>query len=72
MPIKHQINCYRTRNGLRYENTSDICDATFTALHIQAANRVRDLRDQGHKAFAERQPDGFYRVFVAEKEKALD
>lgn len=67
MPIKHQASCYRTRNGIRYENDGDICDPTFVALHIQARARVIELREQGRKAFAERQPEGFYRVFVVPK-----
>lgn len=65
MPIKHQAACYRTRNGLRYENDGDICDSSFGALHIQAAARVVELRKQGRKAFKEWHPDGFYRVFAA-------
>ena len=69
MAHKHQDLCYRTRQGIRYVNEGDICDATFCDLHIQAKNRVRDLREAGHKAFAERHPDGFYRVFVAPSQK---
>lgn len=69
MPHKHQASSYRTRNGIRYENEGDICDATFCDLHIQATNRVRDLREAGYKAFKERHPDGFYRVFVAPLQK---
>lgn len=66
MPIKHQAASYRTRKGIRFENDGDICDATFGALHIQATARVQELREQGKQAFAERHPDGFYRVFVAQ------
>lgn len=68
MAFKHQAAAYRTRKGVRYENDGDICDATFGALHIQATARVRELREQGHKAFSERHPDGFYRVFSAKAE----
>lgn len=69
MPIKHQASSYRTRNGIRFENEGDICDATFCDLHIQAKLRVQELREHGRKAFSERHPDGFYRVFVAPLEK---
>ena len=70
MPTKHQANCYRTRNGIRYENDGDICDPTTGTLQCQAMNRVKELRAEGRKAFAERHPDGFYRVFVAPKAEA--
>lgn len=65
MAFKHQTNCYRTRQGIRYENDGDICDATFGALHIQAKARANELKEEGKKVFIERQPEGFYRVFVA-------
>lgn len=67
MPFKHQENSFRTRNGIKFINDGDICDATFGALHIQAMARVTELREQGIKAFSERHPDGFYRVFKQEQ-----
>lgn len=64
MATKNQTSCYRTRQGIRYENEADICDATFGALHIQAKAMVEQLRETGRKAFSVRHPDGFYQVFA--------
>lgn len=63
MPIKHQASSYRTRNGLRFENAEDICDQSKGDLRWQASEMARGFREQGRKAFIEKQ-DGFYRVFV--------
>lgn len=65
MPFKHQAASYRTRRGKRFENDGDICDLSLGDLAGQARARVLELRAQGRNAFSERQPDGFFRVFVA-------
>lgn len=70
MPIKHQASCYRNRNGKRYENDGDICDYEFGSdLLQQAIRRVSQFRKFGKRAFYEKHPDGFYRVFVECGEK---
>lgn len=64
MPVKHQIDSYRNRQGVRFECFEDVCDASKGDLRWQAQELVRGFRDQGRKAFFEKQDD-FYRVFVA-------
>jgi hypothetical protein len=59
MPIKHQINSYRVRNGLRY---SSYCDSNLD----ETAPIVAALRRAHFHAFAVRFPsEGFSRVFRA-------
>ena len=67
MPIKHQTESYRNRNGVRYGCDGDICDTTNGDLRKQARARVQALRADDRQAFFEKQ-DGFYRVFVAEED----
>lgn len=62
MPIKHQTDSFRTRGSVRYECDGDICDTSQGDLRKQAAQRVKDIRANGSRAFFEKQ-DGFYRVF---------
>ena len=69
MPIKHQTESYRNRRGLRFECTEDLCDPSKGDLRWQAQEMVRGFRDQGRKAFFEKQ-GGFYRVFVEDTIKA--
>lgn len=64
MAFKHQTESYRNRNGVHYVCDGDILDATFGDLWVQAKARVNELRESGKRAFYERQPDGWYRVFV--------
>ena len=64
MPIKHQTDSYRNRNGVRYECDGDICDGVMSDLRNQAQVRVKELRTSGRKAFFEVQDACFYRVFV--------
>ena len=63
MTFKHQTESYRNRDGIRFECAEDVCDASLGNLRWQAREMVRGFRDQGRKAFFEKQ-DGFYRVFV--------
>ncbi len=63
MPIKQQTESFRTRSGVRFECAEDLCDTSKGDLRWQAQEAVRGFRDQGRKAFFERN-EGFYRVFV--------
>ena len=65
MPIKHQSESYRTRNGIRYVCDGDIWDSASGDLREQAIARVSELRSEGRMAFYEKHAAGdYYRVFV--------
>lgn len=61
MPIKHQTNCYRNINGVRYENYSDLIysEEENKSVIAEAKKRFPRVRviDRG----------GFKAVFVARK-----
>lgn len=65
MPIKHQADCYRVRDGLRYVNDGDVCEAPDGDLRKAAQEIAENHRACGRRAFIEKHPDGFFRVFVA-------
>lgn len=70
MPIKHQLNSYRTRKGVRFECDGDILDESHGDLRVQAKARVTTLRESGKLAFAECHDGGaYYRVFSEAKEE---
>lgn len=60
MPIKHQGNCYRNINGVRYTNHADLIysDAENSKVIAEARSQFRSVRKIKH-------PDGYYQLFVA-------
>lgn len=66
MPIKHQTESFRNRNGIRYENDGDVFGLTVEEIRINAKVRVNTLRNEGRKAFYEIHDGGAYgRVFAS-------
>lgn len=59
MPIKHQSDSFRTKNGKRF-----ICSSDFGSVE-EAIEHVAALRADGFAAFREK-GDGYIRVFVDE------
>jgi hypothetical protein len=66
MPIKHQAQSYRNRNGIRFENDGDVFGLTVEEIRTNAKDAVAELRKVGRKAFYEIQDGGAYaRIFAA-------
>jgi len=61
MPVKHQSQSYRNKNGKRFICWGDFCDADTKAA---AKAEVSKLKAGGKAAFYESHPEGYARVFV--------
>ena len=60
--FKHQANCYRNINGVRYENFSDLCESEMEKQIISEAKaQFKNVR------VMLRDKDGLKAVFVANK-----
>ena len=60
--FKHQANCYRNINGVRYENFSDLCEPEMAEqIILEAKKQYKNVR------VILRDKDGLKAVFVANK-----
>ncbi len=66
MPIKHQSDSYRNRQGERYVCWEDVLEGDIRA---GARNTVLEMRNNHFRAFAEHNDgQGYSRVFIHEKD----
>lgn len=57
MPYKHQSDCYRTINGVRWTNFCDILDD-------KTAEEIAGFKKNGMRFRLIKHPDGFKQAFV--------
>lgn len=55
--MKHQGDCYRTFNGLRWPNFCDILDD-------EKQQAVAEAKDNGKRFRLRKHPDGYYQAFI--------
>ena len=57
MPIKHQSDCYRTIDGVKWPN---LCDM----ISDECDQDVADRKDRGERIKMRKHPEGYYQAFI--------
>jgi hypothetical protein len=71
MPIKHQSNSYRNRNGKLYRSYTDISLIDKHNTIDAGKKEITRLRAEGKDVFGEYNKDGYYRIFIFESDREL-
>lgn len=63
MPFKHQAECYRTFDGVRWPNLCDVLDG-------DQEDEVRARKAAGHRIRLIKHPDGYRQAFIRPEDLA--